>query len=643
MRRSATTLAAAGIGLAAVLFVSANRLTGRMFGDSGLDLTDQGLYTLAPGTRAILRRIDEPISLKLYYLERLGELAPSYGVYAARVRQLLREYAALSHGKIKLQIVDPLPYSESEDQATEAGLQSAPVGESGEVVYFGLAGSNSTDDTETIPFFQRDRESFLEYDLTKLVQSLAFPKKKVVGLISALALDGDPMAEMRRQPTQPQAVLEQLRQNYEVRDLSTSVNAIPADVDVLMIVQPQKLAPKTEYAIDQFVLGGGHALVFADPLSEFQTAHRSPMQAPGGATAADFDRMLHAWGVDLVHGKLVGDRLAATQVSMGSGDHPEAVDYVLWLSLRGNDINTADPITGKLTEINLATAGALQPVPGARTGFEPLLQSSDDAELVDASRAAGPVPDAVGLLQDFKPAGKRFTLAARVTGVVGTAFPDGSPKDPAAKPGDKAASDAAQRAAAAQIKTAKAPINVVVVADSDLLDDRFWMQYQDFIGRRVGQPFAANGDFVQNAVDSLAGTNDLINLRSRGSAVRPFTLVDRMRRLADDRYRAQENDLQGRLKDTQAKLASIKPPDDASDSVQLTPDQAKAVDQFRSQIVQTRGELRHVQAALRENIDRLKNRLVLSNVVLVPACVAAAAMIMGLLRIRRRRRRAPAN
>ncbi len=178
---------------------------------------------------------------------------------------------------------------------------------------------------------------------------------------------------------------------------------------------------------------------------------------------------------------------------------------------------------------------------------------------------------------------------------------------------------------------------MIVVSDTDILDDKFWMQFQDFLGRKVGQAFAGNGDFVQNAVDSLAGTNDLINLRSRGSALRPFTRVDRIRKAADDRYEAQEKELQDRLKETQAKLSSIKPEEDANGNVTLTPDEQKSIDQFRSQIVQTRTELRQVQLALRENIDRLKDRLVVLDVGLVPLLVAIAAIAVGLVRVRRRK------
>jgi ABC-type uncharacterized transport system involved in gliding motility auxiliary subunit len=636
----------AGIVLAVILFGAGNSLVGKVFGGASLDLTDQNLYSLSDGTRRIISRIDEPITLKLYYSTRLGQQIPTYGVYAQQVTELLREYASLSKGKIHLEVLDPQPFSEVEDQATAAGLQSAPLGNGGEVVYFGLTGSNSTDDSEVIPFFQRDREKFLEYDLTKLVQALAFPKKKVVGLMTNLALDGDPMAQMRGQPTQPQAVLEQLRQNYEVRNVQANTDSIPEDVDVLMIAQPQKLAPKTEYAIDQWVLKGGHALVFADPLSEFAQSHRSPMAPPGGGNAADFDHLLNAWGVDLAKGKFVADHQSAQPVNAGDEDHPMQADYIAWLALKGDSINSTDPITGRLTAINVGTVGALSPHKGATTHFEPLLQSSTDAALMDTSRVAGaPVPDVMGLLKDFVSTNKRYTIAARVTGITGTAFPDGPPKD---KPDPKVKKTEAQlaaekKAASDQVKTAKQPINVVVVADTDLLDDRFWIEFQNFLGRKVGQPIAGNGDLVQNAVDSLMGTNDLIGLRSRGTAERPFMRVDKIKRAADDKYHAREKELQDRLKDAQEKLASVKPAEDANGDVALTPDQQKAVDQFRTQIVSTRTELRQVQLALRQNIDALKNKLVLLDIGLMPTGVAGLALVLGYLRARRRQTSTRAN
>jgi ABC-type uncharacterized transport system involved in gliding motility auxiliary subunit len=648
MRLSIAGLTILGLVLAVILFVSVNSLSDRFMGGANLDLTEQGLYTLSDGTRDVLARIDEPISLKLYYSKGLGDAVPSYGVYAQRVQELLRDYASLAKGKIRLEILDPQPFSEIEDQATAAGLQGARIDEGGEQVYFGLAGTNSTDDSETIPFFQQDREKFLEYDLTKLVQSLAFPRKKAVGLISSLPLEGDPMAEARGQAPQPEAVLEQLRQFYDVRDLSGPLETIPDDIDVLMIVQPVKLPAKTEYAIDQFVLKGGRALVFADPNSGMSQSRSSPMMPPSGGSAADFDRLLNAWGVELVKGKLVGDRLAARRVNAGGAGPGETIaDYILWLNLKGDEINPDDPVTGRLTQINLATAGVLQPTKGAQTRFEPLLQSSNTAELVDAAQASAPIPDVMGLLRDFKATGQRYVMAARITGPADTAFPDGPPKD---EPADKSQADDKSKPPVRTepfkfppLKTAAKPIDVIVVADSDMLDDRFWIQFQDFLGRKVGAPIANNGDFVENAIDSLMGGGELIGLRSRGSSSRPFTLVNAMQRDAEDRYQARERELEAKLRDTQTKLASIKPQNNGTGDVQLTPDQQKTVDQFQAEIIRTRTELRQVQLALRQNIDRLKEQLVLVNLGLVPVLVAVVAIVVGIARARRRRRRPTVN
>src|SRR5580658_9106018 len=601
MFRSAAGMTALGLVLTAILFISVNSLAGRLFGGAHVDLTDQQLFTLSPGTKAVLAKIDEPLTFKLYYSKRLGVVSPGYAVFAERVQEVLREYAARANGKIELKVLDPVAFSDVEDQATAAGLQGVPIDENGEQVYFGLVGTNSTDDQEVIPFFQSDREKFLELDLTKLVQSLAFPKRKVIGLSTALSLDGDVMAQMQGRPSHAQVIMDQLRQTFDIHTLSPNFDKIPDDIDVLMLVQPEKPQPKTEYAIDQWVLGGGHALVFVDPDSEFQTTHPSMLTPPGSPNAADLDPLLKAWGVELAKDKVVGDRLAARRV-------------------------------------NVATAGALIPIAGAKTTIEPLLQTSVQSELIDVERVKQSPPDVLGILRDFKPSGTRYIIAARISGPADTAFPDGPPAalDAQGKP----VGEPDPAAKAAQLTTAKTPINVIVVADSDLLDDRFWVQIQDFFGQRVATPQAGNADFVANAADSLAGTGDLIGLRSRGSAVRPFTLVEDEQRAAQDKYQAQEKSLQDTLKQTQAKLDEINGKD--TDPDKLTPDQAQAVEQFRTTIIQTRQQLRQVQLALREAIDRLKLELVALDVGAVPLLVAIAALVAGLLRLRRRKQRSAA-
>jgi ABC-type uncharacterized transport system involved in gliding motility auxiliary subunit len=643
MNRYASWFTLLAVALAILLLMSVNVLAGRLLAGWRFDLTDQQLYTLSAGTKTVLAKIDEPITLKLYYSKRLGQVAPSYGVYAERVEELLRDYQLRTQGKIRFEILDPQPFSEVEDQATAAGLQGVTAEEGGEQVYFGLVGTNSTDDTQTIPFFQQDREKFVEYDLTKLIQTLAFPKKKVVGLVTALTIDGDPMAQMQGRPSHPIFLLEQMRESFDVRDLAPSFDTIPDDVDVLMIVQPESLPPKTEYAIDQFVLKGGHALVFVDPNSEYQQAHPSFMTARGTPPEARFDKLLKAWGVELTPGKVVGDQLAALAVNTGNG---EAADYLGWLRLKGDDLNADDPVTADLSQMILASAGALAPVKDAKTKFEPLLRSSAQSELIDADRVRG-LPDVLALLGDFKSTDTRYVLAARVTGPADTAFPDGPPKDDKPKddkakdPGDDPAKPDAPKPAgdAAQVKSAKQPIDVIVVADSDLLDDRFWVQVSQGAGQRVAVPTSNNGDFVLNALDSLTGTGDLIGLRSRGSAVRPFEVVDQMQRLAEDKYRTREKELKDKLQETETKLSDLRSQEDSSGKEQLTPDQQQAVDQFSATIIRTRTELRQVQLALRQDIDALKETLVLLNVALVPFCVAVVAVIVGIIREQRRKRR----
>jgi|HubBroStandDraft_1064217.scaffolds.fasta_scaffold00037_6 ABC-type uncharacterized transport system involved in gliding motility auxiliary subunit len=637
MFRSAAGMTALGLVLTAILFISVNSLAGRLFGGAHVDLTDQQLFTLSPGTKAVLAKIDEPLTFKLYYSKRLGVVSPGYAVFAERVQEVLREYAARANGKIELKVLDPVAFSDVEDQATAAGLQGVPIDENGEQVYFGLVGTNSTDDQEVIPFFQSDREKFLELDLTKLVQSLAFPKRKVIGLSTALSLDGDVMAQMQGRPSHAQVIMDQLRQTFDIHTLSPNFDKIPDDIDVLMLVQPEKPQPKTEYAIDQWVLGGGHALVFVDPDSEFQTTHPSMLTPPGSPNAADLDPLLKAWGVELAKDKVVGDRLAARRVNAGTS-RGQAVDYLAWMTLGEDDINHDDPVTDKLGQINVATAGALIPIAGAKTTIEPLLQTSVQSELIDVERVKQSPPDVLGILRDFKPSGTRYIIAARISGPADTAFPDGPPAalDAQGKP----VGEPDPAAKAAQLTTAKTPINVIVVADSDLLDDRFWVQIQDFFGQRVATPQAGNADFVANAADSLAGTGDLIGLRSRGSAVRPFTLVEDEQRAAQDKYQAQEKSLQDTLKQTQAKLDEINGKD--TDPDKLTPDQAQAVEQFRTTIIQTRQQLRQVQLALREAIDRLKLELVALDVGAVPLLVAIAALVAGLLRLRRRKQRSAA-
>jgi ABC-type uncharacterized transport system involved in gliding motility auxiliary subunit len=626
----------------ALMLISVNMIAARLFAWR-LDLTGEHLYTLSRGTQQTLARIEEPITLRFYFSNRLADEVPSYGVYAQRVRELLDQYVAAAHGKIRLEVYNPMPFSDAEDRAVAFGLQGVPLDVGGEQVYFGLAATNSTDDQQVVAFFQPERERFLEYDLTKLVHSLAFPKKTVVGLISTLPLEGDMMAMMRGRPAEPMAIMEQLQQLDTVKPLAANVDAILPDVDVLMLVHPQNLSDKTLFAIDQFVLKGGKALVFVDPLSELQASH--PSHPPGSPTASNLERLFKSWGFEVPANTVAGDRRDAQRVGVpGSRGGTRPLDYIAWLNLKTDNLNRTDMITADLSHVMMASSGIIQPIEGAKTTIEPLITTSPDSMKITAEKLRG-LPDVAGLLAEFKPDDKRYILAAHVTGTAESAFPDGpskppEPAKPEAKEGETAPPAPEPAAPASEwLKQSAKPINVVVVADSDMLDDRFWLEKQEFFGQRVLVPTANNGDFVANAIEVLAGGDDLVGLRSRGTSARPFEVVERIQSEAQARYSDKERALQARLKDTQAKLASLTGKDQANAPATLSTEQTKAIEEFRADMVQTRRQLRDVQAALRSDIGRLKTGLEFLDIALIPIIVAAAAIVLGALRLRRRSRR----
>jgi ABC-type uncharacterized transport system involved in gliding motility auxiliary subunit len=642
---SRRTAAYIGLAAAAVLFVAVAVIADRTLGTTRIDLTQNKLYTLSPGTKATLAKLGEPLVLRFYYSKKLGDEIPSYGVYAQRVRELLEEYAASSHGKIELQELDPEPFSTVEDRAVAFGLQGVPLDQGGEQVYFGLAATNATDDQQIIPFFQPEREQLLEYDLTKLIHGLAFPKKPVVGLITSLPLEGDVMAAMQGRPMVPYAVIDQIKPLYDIKDLSTDLDAVPADVDVLMVAHPQHLSDKTLYAIDQYVLKGGKALVFVDPNSETQQMHPSQLNPPGMPLDSNLDKLFAAWGVTMEPKVVAGDRHAARRVNAGTNQHVVAMDYVAWLSLDQSNLNRDDLITADLSHINVASAGILDPAKDAKTSFTPLISTSTDAMPIPVEKVQG-LPDVGGLLKDFKPVGKNLVLAAHVTGPANTAFPDGPPKDEKAKDEKKGAdsksSSGAKAAAnatppAPEVKTAEKPINVVLVADSDILEDRFWVQSQDFFGQTVTIPTANNGDFVANAIDVLAGGDDLISLRSRGTSARPFELVNNIQRAADAHYQATEKELESKLKDTQDKIKELRD-QGARGGVALAAQQEQTMDNFRADMIGIRQQLRQVQLALRQDIDRLQAWTEFFDIGFVPILVGIVALIVGFVRLRRRAR-----
>jgi ABC-type uncharacterized transport system involved in gliding motility auxiliary subunit len=630
MKLGRSALGGLGIALAAALFVAVNALSGPALQGLRLDLTQDRLFTLSQGTRAILGRIDEPITLRFYYSERLGREIPAYGVYAQRVREMLEEYRDAARGRLRLEILDPPAFSDEEDRAVAFGLQGVPLNQQGEIVYFGLAGSNSADKDEVIAFFQPERERFLEYDLTKLVYNLATPKKPVVGLLSSIQLAGE-FRSMR--PTPPAAVFSQLQQFFEIRAVAADAAEIPAEIGVLVIVHPKMLPDRTLYAIDQFAMRGGRLLVFVDPHAESEMGRGGPM-AMAAQTASELKKLFDAWGIEMVPDRLVGDRLAARRVNAGTEARVRAVDYVLWLSLREQNFDRTDVLLTEANVIQMASAGILRKKDGATIDFQPLIRTSLQSQSIEAD-GVRMQPDPVQLLATFQPSGESLVLAARLRGTIASAF-DAAP---APEAGQEAPANPQPHLARSQ-----GPFNAIVIADTDMLDDRFWVTTQEFFGQRVAVPAAYNGDFVVNAVDNLLGSSELIGLRGRGLSQRPFTALQNIQRDAEQRFRAKERELQEKLRETEQRLAQLQGrggPREETNRAFVGPEQQAEIERFRGEVLGLRRELRDVQGDLRGDIERLQTTTKAINIAAVPAVVAIIAVVLGWLRVRKRRPAGP--
>lgn len=622
-----------GLLVALVLLIVINLLSGLVFRSARLDLTDNKLYTLSEGTRNILGSIDEPVTLRLYFSEKVLTGVPNLMNYGRRVRELLEEYATLSHGKLKLFINDPEPFSDYEDQAVQYGLQGVPVDTAGTLAYFGLVGTNATDDQEVIPFFQPSKEESLEYDISKLVYKLLNPKKRTVGLMTTLPMFGDNQNQFMRNADARQDwyIIEQLKQLFDVRKLATDVSAIPDDIDVLMLVHPKGLSDETLFAVDQFVLKGGRAIVFADPYAEADIPEpdpQNPMAAMNAPRSSNPEKLFNAWGIQMATGKLAGDRLTATQVTANMRGRSEQIDYVLWLTLKPDNFSKTDFVTSELQSLSMAAAGILSKKNGVDTEFTPLIKTSKQSmEIPQSQIRFGPNPAA--LLRQFRPQNKSLILAARISGNVKTAFPDG-------KPGND---DDTKAKSADFLKESKEPINVIVVADADMLQDRFWVKVQDFFGRRIAFPRTNNDAFVINSIDNLSGSNDLISLRSRGKSARPFDKVLELKHKAEQRLQDKEKALQAKLSETERKLSELQQSKEGNNALILSPEQRAELDKFREQQVQTRKELRRVRHELGEDIERLGAVLKFINIGLIPLVIIVSAALWGIYSMRRKRKK----
>lgn len=652
-RLDRATLAWGAIALAAILLLSINLLSSLLFKNVKADLTADHLYTISDGTRKVLAKMEEPVTLRVYYTRKLGEVAPLYGKYFERVKALLEQYRDLSNGKLQLTFLEPEAFSDVEDRAVAGGLKGVRLNQDGETGYFGLVASNTTDNDASVEFFSPDRERFLEYDLTKLVNGLANPKKRVVGLIAGIPIDGgmNPMQPMRQSPAW--MVMEQIREFFDVRTLQPDLQSVPADIDVLMLVQPEGLTADAAYAIDQYALGGGRILAFVDPVSETSPSPggMGGMPMPGAGPNPELLKLMKAWGVNLDPTKAAGDPALARRVQFGGGRRPVVTDYLGWLEISKGQINEKDVLAASIERLHLASAGILTKVDGATSSVTPIIETTPSGGELDAAKLSFQ-PDPLALLRDFKAGSKPLMLAARISGEAKSAFPDGKPKPAEAKPDEvKDAKDKPPEAPKPEAKDAKdakptepdkpfvatGKVNIVVVADSDMLNDQFWVEVRDFLGQQVAVPLAHNAAFVLNALENLSGGEALAGLRGRGINDRPFELVSDIRRDAERRFREKEQTLVAQLKELQDNVAKMETKGGEGGALLLSDKDKQTIETARGQMIGVRRELRDVKLALRQDIDRLSGWLKFFNVAAIPLAIGLGGIAVGIAQRRRNR------
>jgi len=613
--------------LLALVFVPLIVTSGRWLRASRIDLTTDQLYTLTPGALQIVDTLQRPLKLTLYFSDHATRDLPQLRSYEQRVREMLQEMAVRSHGRIHLQVIDPVPYSDDEASAEGSGLTAANGGSNDERVFFGLAGGalsgnadiDSVDDrvpekTLAIPFFDPSRETFLEYDIAKLLYELNQTTKPSIGVISSLPVNGNPVLG-----EQPWTVVQQLGQLFDVKTLDpATLHHIDDSIKVVLLIHPKQLPVDTQYAIDQYVLHGGHLAVFVDPDAELDTTPIAPSETSDPGTpdrSSDLPRLFAAWGVLYDPHKVVLDRARALQIELAGSNfnHPAMLD------LGVQELNRNDVITASLQRINVSTIGYFDLLPNAHTRLIPLLQSTAQARVVSTQRVLAESNDPTMLLQDYKADNEHYVLAARLHGPFDSAFPER-----AKRPGHLAVS--------------AANAEVILVADTDLLSDRLWVEPQTILGQTMMRVFANNGDFVTNLVDNLSGSSALLSIRGRSTSQRPFTRVQALRTVADQKFLQNEQELEKELADTRRRLDELQPAKGSQVST-ITTEQRHEIEQFRQRQLAINQELRNVQHQLNAEIDALGLRLKFINIVLVPVLVALIGLLYGWRRTRRRRQR----
>jgi ABC-type uncharacterized transport system involved in gliding motility auxiliary subunit len=597
-----------------------------------VDLTEENLYTLSEGSRNILKKLDGTVTLKFFFSAGNPQIPVPVKNYARRVQDLLQEYAIASEGKIVVETYDPKPDSDAEEWAQKYGINGQPIGFMGPTLYIGLVAVMGASEA-ALPVLDPQSEALLEYNITRMIMRVAHPAKPVVGVMSSLPVLGSqrPPFPMPNQPPpqeQPWFAFADLRKDYDVRQVETTAESIDEEINALVLVHPKDLGEKTLYAIDQFVLRGGHLVAFVDPLSltESEGMQGMPPQMRFQPKSSSLDKLFDAWGVTFEKDKVVADLEAVSRLRVGPGG-AQIEETPVWLSLRKPNMNAGEILTADLENMLMPLAGTFTVAEQPDLEVTPLITSSENAGKVDAMMAQFSFE---GVRRNFKNAMTRFDLAVRLHGKLKTAFPDGKPADEKAE--DEAEATETPEPDTGSLKESADKSTVVLVGDSDMIYDRMCVQEIGFFGYRAHQPLNDNLAFFFNLVEQMAGSTDLVSVRTRGKTDRPFTVVLDLQRQAQARHLAEETRLQKQLEDAQQRLNELQSQKDQSQQYILSPKQKELIDNTREQVVEAKQALKLVRRKLAQDIEALGIKLKLINILLMPALVAVAGVGFGFYR-----------
>jgi ABC-type uncharacterized transport system involved in gliding motility auxiliary subunit len=619
----------AGVVVMLVLVIAVNVIFGAF--PFRADLTQEKAYTLSAGTRAVLRKLDSPVTVRFYCTQ--GESATPETVYlkdyAREVQDLLHEYKMVAGRNLIIQKFDPEPDSDAEDSARMDGLQGQQLSD-GDNFYLGLCVSMAGQRV-AIPFLEPNREKLLEYDITRAITEVLEPEKPTIGIMSALPVFGEqPNPEMQmqmpgQQGTPPWTLVQQLQQDFNVQQIPMDTDKIDDSVKALVVIFPAGISDKTQYAIDQFVLRGGKLIAFLDPQSAYMARQQQNPMMGGGNNSASMDKLLNAWGIQFDTSKVVADLDFKMELENENG---QPLENPVWLALTPEGINQNDVVTSEIDSLWLPTAGAFTGQPAAGLKETVLLHSSKDAELTDAMMA-GMGGDAI--MNGFKPTGQTYDLAVRLAGKFKTAFPNGEPQDDSAKTNDLA------KPPGNSLKESKSETTVILVGDSDMLADDFSLRKMDSPFGQMVSALNANLDFAQNLIEQMAGDSDLIGLRSRASLSRPFTRIKQLEAAAEATGQEKINELQQSLQDTEQKLNDLQQqkPDSKDQRLILSPAQQAEIDNFRKKQAEVSRELRQAQKDLRREVVSLETRLTWLNILAMPCAITAAGVTTALIKRRK--------